>query len=30
MPDGLEKTLSEEEFVDLVSYLVSLKPDRGK
>jgi len=30
MPDGLEKTLSEEEFVDLVSYLVSLKSERDK
>ena len=27
MPDGLEKTLSIEEFVDLVAYLVSLKAD---
>jgi hypothetical protein len=28
MPDGLEKNLSEDEFVDLVSFLVSLKADR--
>jgi putative heme-binding domain-containing protein len=30
MPDGFEKTLTEDEFVDLISYLVSLKADRGK
>ena len=30
MPDGLEKTLSEEEFVDLISFLVSLQAERGK
>jgi hypothetical protein len=28
MPDGLEKRLTEQEFVDLIAYLVSLK-DRG-
>src|SRR5262245_30604411 len=30
MPDGLEKRLTEDEFVDLVSYLVSLKEPRGR
>jgi putative membrane-bound dehydrogenase-like protein len=29
MPDGLEKRLTEEEFVDLISFLVSLKEPRG-
>jgi putative membrane-bound dehydrogenase-like protein len=29
MPDGLEKRLTEEEFVDLISFLVSLKATRG-
>ncbi len=29
MPDGLEKRLTEDEFVDLISYLVSLKAPRG-
>jgi putative heme-binding domain-containing protein len=30
MPDGLEKRLTEDEFVDLMSYLVSLKEPRGR
>ena len=30
MPEGIEKTLKEEEFVDLVAFLVSLKTERGK
>jgi putative heme-binding domain-containing protein len=30
MPEGLEKRLSEEDFVDLISYLVSLKESRGQ
>jgi putative membrane-bound dehydrogenase-like protein len=30
MPDGLEKRLTEDEFVDLMSYLVSLKEVRGR
>jgi putative heme-binding domain-containing protein len=30
MPDGLEKRLTEDEFVDLVSYLMSLKEPRGR
>lgn len=30
MPEGLEKALTEDEFVDLVSYLVSLKAPPGK
>jgi putative membrane-bound dehydrogenase-like protein len=29
MPDGLEKRLTEDEFVDLISYLTSLKEPRG-
>jgi putative heme-binding domain-containing protein len=29
MPDGLEKKLSEDEFVDLVSFLASLTQKRG-
>jgi hypothetical protein len=28
MPEGLEKSLTEDEFVDLVSFLVSLKAER--
>ena len=28
MPDGLESRLTEQEFVDLIAYLVSLK-ERG-
>jgi putative membrane-bound dehydrogenase-like protein len=30
MPDGLEKRLTEDEFVDLVSFLASLKEPRGR
>jgi putative membrane-bound dehydrogenase-like protein len=30
MPDGLEKRLTEEEFVDLISFLVNLKEPRGQ
>jgi putative heme-binding domain-containing protein len=30
MPDGLEKRLTEDEFVDLVSFLVNLKENRGR
>jgi putative membrane-bound dehydrogenase-like protein len=30
MPDGLEKRLSEDEFVDLVSFLANLKEARGR
>ena len=30
MPEGLEKRLTEEEFVDLISFLVSLKEVRAK
>ena len=30
MPDGLEKRLTEQEFVDLIAYLVSLKDRGGK
>jgi putative heme-binding domain-containing protein len=30
MPDGLEKRLSEDEFVDLVSFLVNLKGGRSR
>jgi putative heme-binding domain-containing protein len=30
MPDGLEKRLTEDEFVDLISYLFSLKEPRGR
>ena len=30
MPEGLEKRLTEDEFVDLVSFLMSLKESRGK
>jgi putative membrane-bound dehydrogenase-like protein len=30
MPDGLEKRLTEDEFVDLVSFLVNLKEKRGR
>ena len=29
MPDGLEKRFTEEEFVDLIAFLVSLKDDRA-
>ena len=29
MPEGLEKRLTEGEFVDLISYLVSLKAQRS-
>jgi hypothetical protein len=28
MPDGLEKRLTEDEFVDLISFLVNLKEMR--
>ena len=30
MPEGLERRLSEEEFVDLIAFLASLKETRGK
>jgi hypothetical protein len=30
MPEGLEKRLTEDEFVDLISYLASLKEQRGR
>jgi putative membrane-bound dehydrogenase-like protein len=30
MPDGLEKRITEDEFVDLISYLFSLKEPRGR
>jgi putative heme-binding domain-containing protein len=30
MPEGLEKRLTEDEFVDLISYLASLKEARGR
>lgn len=30
MPDGFEKTLKEDEFVDLIAFLASLKADSGK
>jgi len=30
MPEGLEKRLSEDEFVDLISFLVNLKETRGR
>lgn len=30
MPEGLEKRLTEDEFVDLISYLVSLKAQRSR
>jgi hypothetical protein len=30
MPDGLEKRLTEDEFVDLISYLMSLKETRPR
>jgi putative heme-binding domain-containing protein len=30
MPDGLEKRLTEDEFVDLIAYLFSLKESRGR
>jgi hypothetical protein len=30
MPDGVEKRLSEDEFVDLISFLVNLKETRGR
>ena len=30
MPDGLEKRLTEDEFVDLISFLVNLKAGRGR
>ena len=29
MPDGLGKRFTEEEFVDLIAFLVSLKDDRA-
>jgi hypothetical protein len=30
MPEGLEKRLTEDEFVDLISFLVNLKEPRGR
>jgi hypothetical protein len=30
MPDGVEKRLTEDEFVDLISFLVNLKETRGR
>jgi hypothetical protein len=29
MPDGLEKRLSDQEFVDLIAYLTNLKESRA-